>query len=159
MRRTRIGAAGATTSTAEDYLRRIVELTESHRQRVSMGAIAAAAGVVPGTATTMMQALARSGWVDYRPHRHVALTPEGRKVGSNVLRKHRLVATLLVKLLEIDRVAVGAEADRWEHAFSDAVATRLDAALRYPATDPNGHPIPIFTGGSALGRRRRKNHS
>ena len=44
-----------------------------------MGQLASALGVVPGTATTMVKALAESGLVEYEPYSGVALTPAGRQ--------------------------------------------------------------------------------
>ena len=43
-----------------------------------MGQLAAALGVVPGTATTMVKALAESGLVRYEPYAGVRLTGPAR---------------------------------------------------------------------------------
>ena len=44
-----------------------------------MGQVAAALGVTPGTATTMVKALAESGLAEYEPYSGVRLTRRGRK--------------------------------------------------------------------------------
>lgn len=130
------------TSTAEDYLKHILLLTERGGALVSMGALAGALDVVPGTATTMAKALAAEGLIEHRPREGVRLTAEGRRVALSVLRKHRLVETFLVNVLKMDWSAVHAEAERLEHAISDQVLDRLDALLGHPVTDPHGDPIP-----------------
>ena len=56
-----------------------------------MGKLAAAMGVVPGTATTMVKALADSGLVEYEPRGGVRLTHGGEQLALHVLRRHRLV--------------------------------------------------------------------
>ena len=58
------------SSTVENYLKAIyigaTALTPPQRL-VPMGHLSSALGVVPGTATTMVKALAESGLVEYEP--------------------------------------------------------------------------------------------
>ena len=57
------------TSTVENYLKQLyLERPETDGGRVSMGRLAAAMGVVPGTATAMVKALSDSGLVKPDPH-------------------------------------------------------------------------------------------
>lgn len=130
------------TVTVENYLKHVLLLSEGSDALVSMGALASAVAVVPGTATTMVKALADEGLVEHQPRHGVRLTPEGRRVALNVLRKHRLVETFLVHVLKMDWSKVHDEAEQLEHAISDEVLDRLDALLGHPATDPHGDPIP-----------------
>ncbi len=135
------------TIAVENYLKHALLLAErSPDGLVPMGELASALAVVPGTATTMVKALADSGLVVHEPRRGLRLTPEGRRVALNVLRKHRLVETFLVNVLKMDWAQVHAEAEQLEHAISDAVLDRLDALLGHPATDPHGDPIPSVEG-------------
>jgi DtxR family Mn-dependent transcriptional regulator len=134
------------SSTVENYLKHILLLSEGSGGLVSMGGLAAALSVVPGTATTMVKALADGGLVDHQPRQGVRLTESGRRVALSVLRKHRLVETFLVNVLKMDWSAVHAEAEQLEHAISDQVLDRLDALLGHPATDPHGDPIPSRQG-------------
>ena len=64
-----------------------------------MGQLAAALGVAPGTATTMVKALAESGLVEYEPYNGVRLTPAGEKLAALVLRRHRLIELFLVQVM------------------------------------------------------------
>lgn len=130
------------TSTVEDYLKHILLLSERAGALVSMGALASAMEVVPGTATTMVKALADEGLVEHRPREGVRLTAQGRQVALTVLRKHRLIETFLVNVLKMDWSAVHVEAEQLEHAISDEVLDRLDALLGHPQADPHGDPIP-----------------
>jgi DtxR family Mn-dependent transcriptional regulator len=135
------------TSTVENYLKHVLLLSESGTSAlVSMGALAGSLGVVPGTVTTMVKALAHEGLVEHRPRQGVRLTPEGRRVALSVLRKHRLVETFLVNVLKMDWANVHVEAEQLEHAISDDVLDRLDALLGHPASDPHGDPIPSRQG-------------
>jgi DtxR family Mn-dependent transcriptional regulator len=111
-----------------------------------MGRLAAAMGVVPGTATSMVKALADSSLVEYEPRGGVRLTRAGEQLALHVLRRHRLVELFLVKVLGLDWSVVHEEADTLEHAISDRVLERMDALLGHPTADPHGDPIPTAKG-------------
>lgn len=134
------------TVAVENYLKHVLLLSEGGDELVSMGALASAVDVVPGTATTMVKALADEGLVEHQPRHGVRLTPDGRRMALNVLRKHRLVETFLVNVLKMDWSKVHEEAEQLEHAISDEVLDRLDALLGHPQTDPHGDPIPSRQG-------------
>jgi DtxR family Mn-dependent transcriptional regulator len=135
------------TSTVEDYLKRLyLAQQDSGARMIPMGQLAAIMGVVPGTATSMMKALADAGLVRYEPRRGVRLTASGDQLALHVLRRHRLVELFLVKGLGLDWSVVHEEADRLEHAISDQVLERIDAALGHPSVDPHGDPIPTRKG-------------
>lgn len=142
----RSSARAMATVTVENYLKHVLLLADDGDALVPMGALAAALGVVPGTATTMVKALADGGLVQHRPRQGVRLTAEGRRVALNVLRKHRLVETFLVNVLKMDWAKVHDEAEQLEHAISDEVLDRLDALLGHPQSDPHGDPIPSRQG-------------
>ncbi|HTW93776.1 MAG TPA: metal-dependent transcriptional regulator [Tepidisphaeraceae bacterium] len=131
------------TSTVENYLKQLyMEQHSSDGGRVAMGRLATAMGVVPGTATSMVKALADSGLVEYEPRGGVRLTSRGEQLALHVLRRHRLVELFLVKVLGLDWSEVHIEAESLEHAISDRVLERIDAYLGHPKTDPHGDPIP-----------------
>jgi DtxR family Mn-dependent transcriptional regulator len=131
------------SSTVEDYVKQLyLEQQSAPDQLVPMGKLASAMGVVPGTATSMIKALADSGLVSYEPRTGVRLTRGGEQLALHVLRRHRLVELFLVKTLGLDWSEVHEEAEELEHAISDKVLDRIDALLGHPSVDPHGDPIP-----------------
>ncbi len=135
------------SSTVENYLKQLyLEQRASDGEMVPMGRLAVAMGVVPGTATSMVKALADSGLVQYEPRGGVRLTASGQQLALHVLRRHRLVELFLVKVLGLDWSEVHDEADALEHAISDRVLERIDALLGRPTADPHGDPIPTPEG-------------
>jgi len=141
------------SSTVENYLKAIYMAQVSMEQDldegqslVPMGQLAVALGVVPGTATTMIKALAESGLVHYEPYAGVRLTTAGQKLAALVLRRHRLMELFLVRVLGMSWAEVHDEAERLEHAASDRLIDRIDAMLGRPAVDPHGDPIPDTDG-------------
>jgi DtxR family Mn-dependent transcriptional regulator len=133
------------SQTVENYLKAIYMAQGAHedaKSLVPMGQLAAALGVVPGTATTMVKTLAESGLVRYEPYMGVRLTPAGEKLAALVLRRHRLIEQFLVQVLGMNWSEVHDEAERLEHAVSERLIDRIDEMLGRPAVDPHGDPIP-----------------
>ena len=133
------------SQTVENYLKAIYMAQGAEnepRSLVPMGQLAAALGVVPGTATTMVKTLAESGLVLYEPYNGVRLTAAGEKLAALVLRRHRLLEQFLVKVLGMNWSEVHEEAEHLEHAVSERLIDRIDEMLGRPAVDPHGDPIP-----------------
>ena len=137
------------SQTVENYLKAIFQAQSrlnSPDALVPMGQLASALGVVPGTATTMVKALAESGLVRYEPYSGVRLTPAGQKLAALVLRRHRLIELFLVKVMGMSWTEVHDEAEHLEHAVSDRLIDRIDEMLGRPEVDPHGDPIPSAEG-------------
>src|SRR5438067_5037004 len=133
--------------TVENYLKQLyLEQQNASEELVPMGKLASAMGVVPGTATSMVKALADSGLVAYEPRFGAKLTRGGEQLALHVLRRHRLVELFLVKVLGLDWSEVHDEAEELEHAISEKVLERIDALLNHPSVDPHGDPIPSAKG-------------
>ena len=133
------------SSTVENYLKAIYQgqSTLSGAERlVPMGQVAAALGVTPGTATTMVKALAESGLAEYEPYTGVRLTRAGEKLAGLVLRRHRLVELFLVQVMGMSWAEVHDEAEQLEHVVSERLIERIDRMLGHPTHDPHGDPIP-----------------
>jgi DtxR family Mn-dependent transcriptional regulator len=137
------------SSTVENYLKAIYQgqmaLPEDARL-VPMGHVASALGVTPGTATTMIKALAESGLAEYEPYSGVRLNPKGEKLASLVLRRHRLVELFLVQVMGMRWDEVHDEAEQLEHVVSERLIERIDEMLGRPTHDPHGDPIPTAEG-------------
>ncbi|GAA3515506.1 dihydrofolate reductase [Dietzia aurantiaca] len=127
--------------TTEMYLRTIYELEEE-------GVIPLRARIaerLEQSGPTVSQTVARmerDGLVLVAPDRHLQLTPHGRELAVDVMRKHRLAERLLVDVIGLELEKVHSEACRWEHVMSDDVERRLIEVLDDPRTSPYGNPIP-----------------
>ncbi|HYM23089.1 MAG TPA: metal-dependent transcriptional regulator [Vicinamibacterales bacterium] len=146
------------SSTVENYLKAIYHgqtALDSDDRLVSMGQVAAALRVTPGTATTMIKALAESGLAEYEPYTGVRLTAAGERLAGLVLRRHRLVELFLVQVMGMSWADVHDDAEQLEHVVSDRLIDRIDEMLGRPTTDPHGDPIPTAEG--ALPRQRLDN--
>jgi DtxR family Mn-dependent transcriptional regulator len=142
------------TSTVENYLKAIYlgqsALAEGERL-VTMGHVATALGVTPGTATTMVKALARSGLAEYEPYSGVRLSAAGESLAGLVLRRHRLVELFLVQVMGMKWDEVHEDAEQLEHVVSERLIERIDEMLGRPTHDP------AWRSDSGSGRQRRAN--
>src|SRR6476661_3961757 len=137
------------SSTVENYLKAIHQGQSSlapDQRLVPMGQVASALGVTPGTATTMVKALAESGLAEYEPYSGVRLSKAGAKLAGLVLRRHRLVELFLVNVMGMSWAEVHEEAEQLEHVVSDRLIERMDEMLGHPTHDPHGDPIPTTEG-------------
>jgi DtxR family Mn-dependent transcriptional regulator len=137
------------SSTVENYLKAIylgVSSLAPPQRLLPMGQLAAALGVAPGTATTMVKTLADSGLVEYEPYAGVALTSAGQKLAALVVRRHRVIEVFLVKVMGYRWDEVHEEAEQLEHVVSERLIDRMDEMLGRPEVDPHGDPIPNHEG-------------
>jgi DtxR family Mn-dependent transcriptional regulator len=136
------------SSTVENYLKALYQAEAANEEKVlvPMGQLATTVGVAPGTATTMVKALAESGLVEYEPYLGVRLSPAGTKLAALVLRRHRLIEQFLVEVMGMSWADVHEDAEHLEHVVSDRLIERMDAMLGHPSVDPHGDPIPTADG-------------
>jgi DtxR family Mn-dependent transcriptional regulator len=131
------------THVIEDYLKTIYDLT-ADQERASTNQIAERMGVTPASVTNMIQKLAATEppLLEYRKHRGVELTEDGKKVALEIIRHHRLLEMFLQQTLGYTWDEVHDEADRLEHVISEEFEERIAESLGNPSTDPHGDPIP-----------------
>lgn len=135
----------ALSASNENYLKAIFDLT--HRGAlVTTGALASELGVSSPSATAMLKRLEQTELVERPDQRRVRLTPRGERAALQVVRRHRLLETFLSRVLDVPWDEVHAEAEMLEHALSERLEDRIDAALGHPTHDPHGDPIPPRTG-------------
>ncbi len=129
----------------EDYLKGIYALSRSG-DPVPTGALAEVLAVAPASVSGMVRRLAETDLLVHEPYRGVQLTHAGRLAALRVIRRHRILETYLVTVLDWDWDSVDEEAERLEHAASDELIERMAKALGNPRFDPHGAPIPTVDG-------------
>jgi len=125
----------------EDYLKAIYEL-ESTSGMAPTNEIAGRLDVAPASVSGMVQRMAAQGWLTYERYRGVRLTAAGRRAALRTVRRHRIIESFLVHTLGYNWDEVHDEAERLEHAASDALVDRMAHAMNDPRHDPHGAPIP-----------------
>ena len=138
-------SAGPLSRSVEDYLKAIYGLCEAG-DTASTSAIAEALDIQPASVTGMVKKLAETGLLEHLPYRGVRLTDRGAREALKVVRRHRILETYLCERLGYAWEDVHGEAERLEHAASDALIDKMAAALEFPRHDPHGAPIPTRAG-------------
>jgi len=129
----------------QDYIKAIYEL-EVAQKRSATKTLADLLGVQMASVTGMVKYLAAEGFLKHVPYRGFKLTPKGRVLALQMLRRHRLIELFLVQTLGLGWDEVHTEAEQMEHAVSDALVERIDEYLGHPQFDPHGAPIPGVDG-------------
>ncbi|MCD4549413.1 metal-dependent transcriptional regulator [Schaalia sp. lx-260] len=136
----------AASPVAQDYLKLIWTAQTRGKDGLSINELARRTGVVASTASENVRRLVAQGLIDHTPYQKARLTSKGRSVAVGMIRRHRILETYLHEVLNFDWDEVHEEAEILEHAISDRLLGRLEAALKYPSRDPHGDPIPAADG-------------
>ncbi|HRF48436.1 MAG TPA: metal-dependent transcriptional regulator [Anaerolineales bacterium] len=132
---------GGHSEAVEMYLKSLAVLGGA-RQPVAVAQLAEKLQVTTVSANEMLHRLSRDGLVTHQPYRGFQLTEAGRETAWDVIRRERLWERFLVDQLKLDPARAIGWACQLEHATAPEVIEALDGFLQYPATCPQGQPIP-----------------
>ncbi len=122
----------------EDYLETILELEKFHKV-ARVKDIAEMRGVLRGSVTGALKSLAAKGLINYEPYSFITLTKKGAAVACEINRRHNVIKSFLVNVLQLDAEAAEDNACRMEHAMDRAAVDRMVAFIDYiqscPRTD------------------------
>ena len=113
-----------TTGNREDYLINILRLTEGENTTKTTE-LATFMNVSPASVTEMLKVLANEGLVEYERYHGVRLTDEGLTYARLVRKKHHVIESFLINVLNVDSETAHKEACRMEHALSDESAIKI----------------------------------
>lgn len=131
------------TETLEEYLEAIYKLSEKGAVRPTQ--LASALEVSGPTVTATLHRLVAAEYIT-RESGDVVLTPLGRSLALDIIRRHRLSERFLVDVLGLPWDEAHEDACRLEHALSPRVLEALELFLNNPEVCPHGHPIPTAEG-------------
>lgn len=133
------------SNVVEDYLTALFR-AEKWDEEPTTGKLAEVIGVTASTVSATLKKLNPEGFVNYRPYGDIELTPAGRDIAINVIRRRRIIETYLSEKLGLGAHELHGEADLLEHAVSPLVLEKMFQAVGYPTLDPHGDPIPTESG-------------
>jgi len=131
-----------TSAAVQDYLKVLYLLESRGEAPVTISALGERLDVRPASASAMVTRLADEGLVEHARYGDVRLTGDGRRLALAVVRRHRLLETLLVRELGMSWDEVHDEAEALEHVVSEHLLEHIAAKLGEPTRDPHGDPIP-----------------
>ena len=130
----------------ENYLKAVFAISEKEGKSATTNAIAATMQTTAASVTDMLKRLADKNLIAYEKYRGVLLTPDGRRIATELIRKHRLWEVFLLEKLGFAWDEVHELAEQLEHVHGNNLVQRLDNFLGHPKFDPHGDPIPDANG-------------
>ena len=124
----------------EEYCEAIFELAEDE-VAVIQARIAERLNVSRPAVSEMIRKMEREGLIAINGS-EIALTKDGQKLATQVVRRHRLAERFLTDVLGLSWSQAHHEAGRWEHVISPDVETAMVKMMDDPTTCPHGNPIP-----------------
>jgi DtxR family Mn-dependent transcriptional regulator len=126
----------ALSESQEDYLEAIFHIiTEKHAARVKD--IAERLGVNPASVTGALGVLSEKGLVNYAPYEAITLTPQGRRISKDVVRRHEVLRYFFSNILSVDHDVADKAACSMEHALSREILNRLTQFLDFVEHNPH----------------------
>lgn len=112
------------TSALEDYLEAIFNLCGSDSTARSRD-IAESLNVHKSTVTAALKSLGQMRLIHYAPYEAVSLTPEGRRLAGDVVRRHAALRDFFVDVLHVDSVTAEHAACGMEHSVPREIVEKL----------------------------------
>ena len=122
----------------EMYLKAMWLITENN-EPIKISTVANLLRIRQPSVVQMMKKLSDMDYVKYNKV-DISMTDKGEKLGSNIVRKSRLLEVLMVNHLKIkpdEEIVCG-----MEHHMSDEFTNSLSSILGNPKKSPNGKTIP-----------------
>src|SRR5262245_64975297 len=133
------------TRSEQDYVKALYALAPGG-EAVATSRLAERLALSPPSVTNMLGKLAAGRLVVHVPRAGARLTARGRRRALEMVRRHRILETFLVRVLRLDWAEVHADAEVLEHHISARVLDAIDRLVGHPHEDPHGHPIPDRNG-------------
>jgi len=120
--------AGTITSSKEDYLERIYDLSKEDEHVRSVD-VARALNVSRASVNKSLIGLKEDGYIEQEPYGTITLTKKGRAVAKDVRTRHNALRSFLLNVLKVDYETADTDACEMEHAISKKTADKLYAYL------------------------------
>lgn len=112
------------TAALEDYLEAIFNLCKFDAAARSRD-IAESLNVHKSTVTAALKSLGQLKLINYAPYEAVTLTPEGRKLAEDVVKRHTALKDFFINVLRVDADMAETAACGMEHAIPREIVERL----------------------------------
>jgi DtxR family transcriptional regulator, Mn-dependent transcriptional regulator len=114
----------------EDYLETIF-LLESANSSARAKDIADRMKVQRASVTGALHALSEKGLINYQPYSSVTLTPEGFRLATGIMHRHKVLKQFFQKILQLPPDIAENNACRIEHQIDDTVLKRLSKLSQF----------------------------
>ncbi len=123
------------SASLEDYLEVIFHLEQSNRVARAKD-IADQMSVQRASVTGALKALSGRGLINYSPYSFITLTPSGRDIAREVIRRHKTLKEFFMNTLQLGPEDAEANACRIEHAIDPTAMERLVRFVEFMSICP-----------------------
>lgn len=128
------------SASLEDYLEAIYEIIEE-KQAVRAKDIALRLDVAASSVTIALRGLAKRDLINHVPYDVITLTPLGKKLAKEVVRKHGILKDFFVKVLAVEEKTADECACKMEHVVPDEVLKRFVEFIKYEESCNQGRTM------------------
>jgi DtxR family Mn-dependent transcriptional regulator len=125
----------------EEYLE-VLYTYGNKNDYVSTTKISKVLGIAPGSVTGMLKKLDKQGYISHEPYKGAILTDKGLSIAKKIKRKHRILESFLLNVLNITDKNIHDEACKMEHSLSDEAERAMCLILEHPDICPDDKIIP-----------------
>lgn len=129
---------------AEIY--RLIDRQAETVKYVSTSELADLLNVSPPAVNRMVNKLKELDLLDHEPYQGIAITDSGQVEALKHIRYQRIAEAFLVKVMDINWLAVYDEAVKLSDGLSETVVQRMYEMAGQPDVCPHGEPIPTIDG-------------
>jgi DtxR family Mn-dependent transcriptional regulator len=116
------------TKSREDYLEAICEICEEEKvARVTD--LASHMGVSLASVNYALKVLKEKGLIKHKKYGYIELTEKGNEIGQAIYRKHKLIRSFLIRILDVDKNVADKDACGIEHVISEETCDKMNSYL------------------------------
>ena len=130
------------TISKEDYLKAIVR-AEAEGQAAIPAALAEGLRVTRPAVTAALKRLRKDGLLRVTKDGTILLTNQGREIALRTIFRHHMIERMLTEVFDMPWYAVHDEAERLEHAVSEAFEKKLVEKLGQKDVCPHGNGLTM----------------
>jgi DtxR family transcriptional regulator, Mn-dependent transcriptional regulator len=117
------------TKSREDYLEAICEICEEEKvARVTD--LASHMGVSLASVNYALKVLKEKGLIKHKKYGYIELTEKGNEIGQAIYRKHKLIRSFLIRILDVDKNVADKDACGIEHVISEETCDKMNSYLK-----------------------------
>jgi Mn-dependent DtxR family transcriptional regulator len=123
------------TPRLEDYLEVIYHLVHERGYAGTVD-LSESLQVKPPTVTSMVQKLAKGGYLIYEPYRGMRLTEKGEKVARSVISRHSIIEEFLA-MLGVEEGAARQDTEGIEHYIQPVTTRKMERLVDFLRKNPS----------------------
>jgi DtxR family Mn-dependent transcriptional regulator len=124
-----IGGKMELTKSREDYLEVICEICEEDKV-ARVKDIASRMDVSLASVNYALRALKGEGLIKHKRYGYIELTRKGNRIGKAIYKKHKLIRSFLMNVLNVDEGVADRDACGIEHVISEETFGKMSSFLQ-----------------------------